>query len=158
MQSLEICRLYELGYVSAKLMKVFICWKYIPHLCFLISKLVEKNRKTYFIWSKLYWLDLWSASLETWEERVWDFLASASTGRALSQSDFSTAVWFCWKVIVRWKSQGICILQAILETLFILYLSFLFLFHTLNMQQWEGLVELLGSDSQISGGLDFLHK
>lgn len=26
------------------------------------------------------------------------------------------------------------------------------------MQQWEGLVELLGSESQISGGLDFLHK
>lgn len=32
------------------------------------------------------------------------------------------------------------------------------LFHAFDMQQWEGLVELLGSDSQISGGLDFLHK
>ncbi|KAF2543684.1 hypothetical protein F2Q70_00034056 [Brassica cretica] len=27
-----------------------------------------------------------------------------------------------------------------------------------SLKQWEGLVELLGSESQISGGLDFLHK
>lgn len=25
-------------------------------------------------------------------------------------------------------------------------------------QQWEGLIELLGSESKTTGGLDFLHK
>lgn len=52
----------------------------------------------------------------------------------------------------------IYIVQAILETYYIVYLSILFYFILFNIQQWEGLVELLGSDSQISGGLDFLHK
>lgn len=26
------------------------------------------------------------------------------------------------------------------------------------IQQWEGLIELLGSESKIAGGLEFLHK
>ena len=29
---------------------------------------------------------------------------------------------------------------------------------SLSMQQWEGLIELLGSQSKIAWGLDFLHK
>lgn len=31
-------------------------------------------------------------------------------------------------------------------------------FDCFSMQQWEGLIELLGSESKIAGGLDFLHK
>ncbi|KAG5412904.1 hypothetical protein IGI04_000471 [Brassica rapa subsp. trilocularis] len=93
-KSLEICRLYELGYVSAKLMKISGVhhWKH--------------GRKG----SGIFWLQQArdEHSLKVISQQLFD-----SVGKSLSDE---------------------------------------------SLKQWEGLVELLGSDSQISGGLDFLHK
>lgn len=33
-----------------------------------------------------------------------------------------------------------------------------YLVRPLSLQQWEGLIQLLGSDSKTAGGLEFLHK
>ncbi|CAN6918512.1 unnamed protein product [Brassica oleracea var. botrytis] len=93
-KSLEICRLYELSYVSAKLMKISGVhhWKH--------------GRKG----SGIFWLQQARDEhcLKVISQQLFD-----SVGKSLSDE---------------------------------------------SLKQWEGLVELLGSDSQISGGLDFLHK
>ncbi|KAJ0251916.1 Nuclear pore complex protein NUP85 [Hirschfeldia incana] len=93
-KSLEICRLYELSYVSAKLMKISGVhhWKH--------------GRKG----SGIFWLQQArdEHSLKVISQQLFD-----SVGKSLSDE---------------------------------------------SLKQWEGLVELLGSESQISGGLDFLHK
>jgi len=128
MQSLEICHLYEFSNASSKLITV------LTHLCFLISKVAEKTDS---IWNKLWYLDLWSASLKTCGERVRDFPASASPGRALSKSDGCQKLFYYVEKSVSNKSLKVYILQVILQTYFLMY--FPFLVHTLtcsNRRVW----------------------
>ncbi|XP_010526106.1 PREDICTED: nuclear pore complex protein NUP85 isoform X2 [Tarenaya hassleriana] len=93
-KSLEICRLYELNNVGAKLMKIAGVhhWKH--------------GKKG----SGIFWLQ--QAGDEHRLNRISQQLFD-SVGKSLSDE---------------------------------------------SLEQWEGLVELLGSESQIAGGLDFLHK
>ena len=121
---------------------------------FLSQKLLKKTDS---IWNKLWCLGLWSASLKTCGERVRDFSTSASPGRALSKSDGCQQLFYYVGKSLSNKSLKVYIYSPSHTPKIFPYVIALFISY-FNMQQWEGLVELLGLESQISGSLDFIYK
>lgn len=69
-----------------------------------------------------------------------------SVGRSISDESFRVNIIYslnkCWRLVLG----------------FIFSSNFFSVIHPLSMQQWEGLIQLLGSEPKTAGGLEFLHK
>lgn len=71
----------------------------------------------------------------------------------LSQANWGFLLYFCLHALILKAScetmKSLILLKLLDETHVVYYLS---------VQQWEGLIELLGSESKTAGGLEFMHK
>lgn len=71
----------------------------------------------------------------------------------LSQATWGFLLYFCLHALILkafLQNHEVLILIKLLDEAHVVYY--------LSVQQWEGLIELLGSESKTAGGLEFLHK